>query len=76
MDIYEIVRKLVGDIEPIGETNSDNFRFENLKVMTKLVNKLIADISYVAENKNRQEYSVQRAGEFADTFLNNWGIKE
>ena len=36
MDVYEIVGKLVGPIDPIGETQTDERRFENLKVMTEL----------------------------------------
>lgn len=33
MDIYEVVTKLVGPIDPAGETHTDKKRFENLKVM-------------------------------------------
>ena len=69
MDMYQIVKKLIGKIEPIGETSEDDKRFENLKAMTELIEKLLIDIQYVAEEKNRHEYSRSRAGKFATTFL-------
>ena len=69
MDIHEIVKKLVGKIDPVGETNTDNDRFENLKVMTDLVDDLLTDINWVAQQNNRHEYSINRAGQFAASFL-------
>lgn len=70
MDVYEVVKKLIGDINPIGETNTDNERFENLKKMTDLVDRLLFDIDIVAtENIKRPEYSMKRAGEFAGKFF-------
>jgi len=69
MDIHEIVKKLVGKIYPVGETNADNDRFENLKAMTKLVDDLLTDINWVAQQNNRHEYSINRAGQFASSFL-------
>jgi len=69
MDIHEIVKKLVGEIDPVGETNADNDRFENLKAMTELVDELLSDIYRVARGNNRHEYSINRAGQFASSFL-------
>jgi hypothetical protein len=74
MELIDIVRKLVGPINPIGETNDDNNRFENLRVMTVLVDKLIADIDVVASKKDRCEYSIQRAGKYATKFMDDLGI--
>lgn len=77
MNIHEIVKKLVGEINPVGETNTDNERFKNLKVMTDLVSRLVYDIDTVGMKKDRAEYSIKRAGEFADTFLeHDLGIVE
>ena len=77
MEIYDVVRKLVGEIDPIGETNTDNQRFENLKVMTDLIDKLLTDIDDLAYlEKNRHEFSRQRAGKYADKFLKKMGIVE
>lgn len=65
----EIVKKLIGEITPIGETNTDNERFENLKAMCRLVNDLVVEIDNVAINLNRPEYSIKRAAEYAEKFL-------
>lgn len=67
----EIVYKLNGSISPIGETLEDNKRFENLKEMCELVSDLITDIQFVSKYKDSHEYSVNRAGKYADKFLND-----
>jgi hypothetical protein len=36
MEIYDVVNKLVGPIMPVGKTETDETRFENLRVMTEL----------------------------------------
>ena len=76
MEIYDVVTKLVGAIHPVGETTEDEKRFENLKVMTALVDNLIMDIDSIGMEKSRQEFSRKRAGEFADAFLTQLGIVE
>lgn len=77
MEIHDIVKKLVGPINPIGETNTDNERFHNLKVMTELVDDLLTEIDDVAYyNKDRQEYSIKRAANYASKFYDKIGIKE
>lgn len=77
MDIYEVVKKLIGNINPVGETNTDNERFENLKTATELVDKLLTDIDAVAtNNEGRVEYSMNRAGKHAAEFFNKLGIVE
>ena len=75
MTVYDVVKKLVGPISPIGESNVDDERFENLKTMTDLVGRLLEDIDDVATfETGRQEYSRKRAGEYADKFLTRIGI--
>ena len=70
MEIYEIVTKLVGKINPVGETNTDNERFENLKVMCELVVNLIVDIDTVGYyNRTAHEFSKKRAAEYVDKFI-------
>lgn len=76
MTNYDIVKKLVGEIEPVGETNTDEKRFKNLEQMTNLVDSLLLEIRTVSECKTSHEYSVKKAGEFADNFLYIVGIKQ
>lgn len=66
---YEIVNKIIGNTSPVGETNEDNIRLENLRQLCGLVEKLINDIEYVKRFKDSQEYSVKIAGEYAEDFL-------
>lgn len=74
MEVYDVVKKLIGPIKPVGETNEDSRRFENLKAMTQLIDELLTDIDAVGMEKSRVEYSRKRAGEFADAFLTKIGI--
>lgn len=75
MTYAEIVDKLIGPVNPVGETNADDKRFENLKALCDLSEHITRRISEVATNKDRHEYSIKRAGEFADKFLSaNYGV--
>ena len=70
MNYTQIVEKLIGPIDPVGVTETDNERFENLKAQCQLVDELIMRIQYVANtNINRPECSMKRAGEYAAKFL-------
>jgi len=69
MEIYDIVKKLIGEINPVGETNTDDKRFENLKATINLIDELLLDIDKVAENKDRCEFSIKRAGEYTYKYL-------
>lgn len=69
MKVVDVVRKLIGPIEPVGESNEDDRRLNNLNELVTLVDMLIGDISMVARSKDRQEHSMKRAGRFAHSFL-------
>lgn len=68
---YEIIKKILGEINPVGETNTDNERFENLKNTIFIAKNLIYDIEKVAQEKDYSEYSRSRAGKLAYEFRNN-----
>ena len=74
MDMHEVVSKLIGDVIPIGSSEEDHIRFENLKIMTYLVDRLVGDIDRVAGGKDRHEFSISRAGKYANKFLDDLGI--
>ena len=77
MTLYEVVMKLIGEVDPVGSTEIDNSRYANLKELTLLVDKLVFDIDRIASgNKDRQEFSMRRAGEHCDEFLNSLGIEQ
>ena len=64
-NIYEIITKIIGKILPIGETNTDEARLKNLTVHCNVTHSLLKDIILAASYRDRQEYSVQKAGEEA-----------
>jgi hypothetical protein len=65
-----IIKKLIGQINPVGESHIDDERFENLKEMTELVDSLLFDIEQVALiNKGRPEHSRDKAGKYAAFFM-------
>lgn len=75
MEIYDVVKKLTGEIEPVGETTEDNRRFENLEAMIKLAKAIHHDIDYLAdEYSDSHEFSLKRVGSFANKYLDDLGI--
>ena len=68
-NIYDITKKLIGAIEPQGESNIDETRFENLNQTIEITERLISDIILVAKHKDRGEYSMSKAGIEADKFI-------
>lgn len=70
-DIYEVVCKLIGEIEPVGESHIDQKRFNNIRTMCDIIHKLTYDVSFVAVKRNAQEHSVSKAGTQAYNFLMN-----
>lgn len=70
MELHEIVMKLIGGVRPVGSTEIDNKRLENLEALTGLTDKLLSDIDEIArDNKNRVEYSMKTAGKHCEKFI-------
>ena len=44
MTTHDVVKKLIGNISPVGESNEDAKRLENLKEMCSLVEAILYDI--------------------------------
>ena len=68
--IYEVVTRLVGPIKPQGETHTDEMRLENIKILTKVIDRLLYDVTeihWVFENRN--EYSIKQIQEYCDKYL-------
>jgi hypothetical protein len=75
MDIYEIVKKLVGNINPVGKSEVDADRLQNIIVICDLANKIIEDIGYVRNNNiDAYESSVVEIRDVANKFLIDNGI--
>ena len=77
MDLYDIVMKLVGPVDPVGSSEIDRERMENLKVLLDLTDQLLSAIDLVAPlNKNRTEWSMKQAGQLCDNWQDKMGICE
>ena len=67
--VYAIVHNLLGEIEPIGETNYDDKCFENIKEYDLLVAMLLDDIQLLLPYKERYEASMKTIGNYAESFI-------
>ena len=69
MDEYDVITKLIGPIQPTGETFADAKRLRNLETTIDLIQRLIADIRHASVAKCRTESSMKAIGEAAADFL-------
>lgn len=70
MNYTEIVKKLIGNVKPVGESNTDENRLKNLIEMCHLIedlNSLLFDI--VIDNKDAHQHSIKQFVEYANNFL-------
>ena len=67
--IIEVVEKLVGEVEAVGETWEDKRRLENLKKMIDLSDVLLRHIYEASLTRNRVEASMKKIGETAYNYL-------
>lgn len=74
MELIDIVRKLVGPIQPVGETNADAKRLENIAEVAELVECLLCDIAQAAENADRPEASMRAIGQKAKMYLDEFCV--
>ena len=77
MELHEIVMKLTGPIDPVGSSEIDRERMENLKVLLDLTDRLLTEIDSIAtRNKARDEWSMKQAGQLCSKWQDNEGIRE
>lgn len=70
MTHLEIVKKLIGPISPVGKSEVDSERLENLKAFCSLVNEMVTEIDSVSYNYGHShEHSVKVMANYAETFL-------
>ena len=69
MDEQEIISRLFGKIEPMGETNADEERYNNLSSYDVIVAFLISELTECIKYKDDNRYSVKRIGEKAYAIL-------
>ena len=67
--IHEIAKKIIGKINSVGETYTDEVRFANLQVQCNLIVELLGDVFDESENKEHRAGSIEKSGKFAHKFL-------
>lgn len=68
-NVFDITKKLLGSIEPYGDSSIDKDRLENLIQTIELTEKLIDEIILVARYKGDHLFSRNKMGTTADTFI-------
>lgn len=70
MTTVDVVKKLVGPINPIGDSGEDARRYENIVHMSKVIEELVREMEYVVHsNRHAYEGSVRKSADFAEKFL-------
>jgi hypothetical protein len=69
MDIFAVVMRLTGPVEPVGDSCIDSTRLENLKALCDLTGLLLDRITSVAEATDGHMASVKAAKDHAAAFL-------
>ena len=69
MTIYDVTKKLTGDIRPVGESHTDERRFKNLEEAIELCDRLLFDIAEIARFADRPEASMSKSGKRAKEFM-------
>lgn len=62
MEYIEIINKLIGDINSVGSSQVDCFRYENLEEYCELVYDMVNEICFEARKSKRIEYSMKKNG--------------
>lgn len=62
-EVADLVFKVIGEIEPVGETHTDDERFCHLQNLLNTLDILIDEVAFVLPCEERYEYSMQRAGQ-------------
>ena len=68
-EVADIVMKLIGEIEPVGETHTDDARFDHLILLLDTLDVLIDEVRFILPNIDRHEYSMNRAGQCANKWI-------
>lgn len=72
-EVFDLVYRLLGSVEPVGESNVDERHLDNLKEYDKLIAMLIDTIGVDAlPGKNRPEYSMCVIGKEAEKYLKGY----
>lgn len=75
MSISQILKKLFGEIIPVGETNEDNKRFNNIENYYEALSFIISELQNCADIKSNH-YSVNKISKECKDILKEYGLEE
>jgi len=73
IDVYAVTIKLIGPVNPVGDSRIDEDRLKNLKRMIDLVDYLLTDIDRLTARRDDGRASVKKAGKTAWDFMEQVG---
>lgn len=73
--LVDLLIQLTGEIKPVGETYTDDARFDNLLKLQEVVSMLFDEIAEVRKYYYRPEGSMHRAGEQTCVWLKEMQIR-
>ena len=68
-NVFDVTKRLLGEITPYGDTAIDEIRYQNLVDTIELTEKLIDEIIMVARYKGDHLFSRNKMGTTADVFI-------
>lgn len=68
MTTFEMIKRLIGEVEPIGDSAIDEKRLVNLKELCDLTGQLIFEINRIS-NMESDLHSVKQAADYARIFI-------
>lgn len=68
--INQIIYSICGEIEPYGDTNIDEERFENIENYYEALFFIVSKLQKSAKLKDRQEFSIKKIAEKCEDILN------
>lgn len=71
MELADVVMKLVGPVQPVGDSGIDEDRFHNLEALTDLIDRLLFEVRAASYHANRPEASLKKIGVYARDYRRN-----
>lgn len=69
--LYKLTTKLIGEIKPVGSTDVDKERLNNLNILITLLGQLTNDVNNVVDNKDDFRKSVSGIGKKVFNYFEN-----
>lgn len=77
MSVMDVVMRLIGPVDPVGQTHEDDRRLANLESLLSLTDSLVTLVKEVRDdNAHSHEYSVKRASKYCANWLVGAGFAD